>query len=114
MLIITEKFLNAIDTMTFLGRVHLSAVAMTIENFIDLMLTVAVKWSTNWENFEVSSHACPASRRKPLIAAAPTSANQNSAMINPNRIKAEAARNREFNCRKTLVSEDTVGGNLAQ
>ena len=64
-----------------------------------------------------------ASRRKPLIAAAPMSANQNSAMINPNlspvpfvrlRIKAEAARNREFNRRKTLVSEDTVGGNLAQ
>ena len=43
--------------MTFLGRVHLSAVAMTIKNFIDLMLTVAVKWSTNWENFEVTSHA---------------------------------------------------------
>ena len=71
------------DTMTFLGRVQLSAVAMTIKNFIDLMLTVAVKWSTNRENFEVTSHACQASRRKPLQAAASMSANQNSAMINP-------------------------------
>ena len=76
-----------------------------------------------------------ASRRKPLIADTPISANQNSAMINPRtgpfpiinypmnglsfpslrlRIKAEAARNREFSRRRILFSEDNVGGNLAQ